>query len=127
MQAPPRPVSEIDPMLEERPFPVCQVELRGDDDLLVLEIRGALDKTSVPAFSAQFEQLQCTPCDRAVIDVRKVGVIDCVGCNAIAYAAHYMRERGGHLAIRCAPGAIRGILASTGLSQFFEDPAIEYD
>jgi anti-sigma B factor antagonist len=126
MQAPPRPVSQIDPMpLEVRPRPVCQVELRSEDDVLVLEIRGALDATSVPALAAQLEQLQWAPCERAVIDVRRVGVIDCVGCNAIAQAAHYVRERGGHLLIRCVPGAIRGILAAAGLSPFFEDPSIE--
>lgn len=118
-------MSAIDPMLEERPFPVCQVEFRGDDDALVLEIRGTLDKTSVPALTAQLEQIQCAPCDHAVIDVRKLGVIDCVGTNAIACVAHYVRERGGHLVIRCTPGAIRGILASSGLAPFFEDPGIE--
>jgi anti-sigma B factor antagonist len=124
LQALPRPVSPIDLIpLEERPFPVCQVELRSEDDVLTLEIRGTLDANSVPALAAQLEQLQCTPCDRAVLDVRRVGVIDHVGCNAIAQAAHYVRERGGRLVIRCLPGAIRGILASAGLAPFLEAPA----
>ncbi|MGH8996780.1 MAG: STAS domain-containing protein [Acidimicrobiales bacterium] len=117
-------MSQFEPMsLEERPFPVCQVELRTEDDVLTLEIRGTLDASSVPALAAQFEQLQCTPYDQAVMDVRGVDVIDHVGCHAIAQVAHFVRERGGHLVIRCVPGAICGILASTGLSPFLEDPA----
>jgi anti-anti-sigma factor len=76
----------------------------------------------MPALSAQFDQLQCSPCDEAVLDLRDVSVVDCVGLNALAGLSHYIDGRGGTLVIRCSPGAIRGMLVSTGLGSRLEDP-----
>ena len=40
---------------------------------------------------------------------------------AIAGLAHYVSARGGRLIISCGPGAIRGLLVSTGLGPHLED------
>ena len=105
----------------EGPPMLCQVELRTSDLGSALSIRGALDSRSLPALSAQLDQLQCTPCEHVLLDVASVSVLDHAGCNAIAGLAHYVTGRGGRLVIRCGPGAIRGLLVSTGLGPHLEE------
>jgi anti-anti-sigma factor len=102
---------------------VCEVELRISDLGSALSIRGALDAGSLPALSAQLDQLQCTPCQEVLLDVAAVTVLDHTGCNAIAGLAHYVSARGGRLIIRCGPGAIRGLLCSSGLGAHLEEYA----
>jgi len=112
---------------DDEPAPVgplrCEVTLLETPRGLTLSVGGALDAHSVAALSAQFDQLQCTSCDEAVLDLREVGVIDCAGLNAVAGLSHYIGGRGGTLVILCRPGAIRGLLVSTGLGPLLEGPA----
>ena len=98
----------------------CEVTLLETPRGLTLSVAGALDAHSVPALSAQFDQLQCTPCDEALLDLRDLSVVDGVGLNAVAGLAHDVAGRGGTLVIRCLPGAIRGLLVSTGLGGLTE-------
>ena len=56
-----------------------------------------------------------------ILDMTHVSVVDHVGLNAIAGLAHYVAARGGRFLIRCSPGAIRGLLISTGLGPNLED------
>jgi len=107
---------------EPSPAALCEVTLTTTEGGLLLAIRGALDASSMPALAVQIDQLQCTPCEKAVLDLCKVDVADHVGLNAIAGLAHYVAARGGRLVIRCSPGAIRGLLISTGLGAHIEDP-----
>jgi len=102
------------------PAALCKVTLRTSEHGLVLEVQGSLDGSCMPALSAQFDQLQCTPCEEAILDMTRVSVVDHVGLNAIAGLAHYVAARGGRFLIRCAPGAIRGLLISTGLGPHLE-------
>jgi anti-anti-sigma factor len=110
-------------MEADRTAPVCGVDLRVSARGLTLEIRGVLDSDSLPALSAQLARLQCSPCEEVVVDVRRVDVLDHAGCNAIASLAHYVPARGGRFVIRCKPGAIKGLLVSTGLGEHIEELA----
>lgn len=103
------------------PTPLCEVTLSHKDGVLVLSVRGCLVASSMPALSAQIDQLQCSPCEQTEIDIRAVEVIDHVGLNALAGLAHYISARGGRLVIGCCPGAIRGWLISTGLGRHLDD------
>jgi anti-anti-sigma factor len=113
-------IEPLDIQVEEPPT-LCEVELATSDLGSALSIRGVLDADSLPALSAQLDQLQCTSCEHVLLDVASVSVLDHAGCNAIAGLAHYVSGRGGRLIIRCGPGAIRGLLVSTGLGAHLED------
>lgn len=116
----------------ESASPVCEVALLTSSGGLTLEVKGTLDASTLPALSAQLDQLQCTPCDNTILDLQAVEVLDHVACNAIAGLSHYVAARGGDLVIRCVPGAIRGILVSVGLGDRLErrvgliDPAASH-
>jgi anti-anti-sigma factor len=115
---------EIGPVdLGSVPAARCEVSLRGTEHGLLLEVSGSLDASCMPALSAQLDQLQCSPCEEAILDVTNVSVVDHVGLNAIAGLAHYVAARGGRFVIRCSPGAIRGLLISTGLGPNLVDAA----
>lgn len=119
--------ARIEPVLE-RSADESDSEVLLDETArgLTLTVRGALDARAMPALATQFDLLQCTPCEEAVLDLCDVTVVDCVGLNAVAGLSHYVAGRGGILRIRCRPGAIRGLLVSTGLGARLEDaePAV---
>ena len=136
MQAPPRPggqglapdsILEVSPVCEEI-SPVCEVDLRWlDGARLVLRVTGTLDAVSVPTLSAQFDQVQCTPCPEILLDLSEIAVLDSVGCNAIAGLCHYISARGDRITIRCRSAAIRGLLGSIGLRRHLEAVASDPD
>jgi anti-sigma B factor antagonist len=117
VQAPPRPVPHDG---GANPFARCGVVLHPSDGGGTLVVRGTLDGETLPALSAQIDQLLCTPCEEAVLDVRDLTVLDARGCRAVAGLAHAVAGLGGRLVIRTAPGAITGLLVSTGLGQYLE-------
>jgi anti-anti-sigma factor len=102
------------------PFARCEVALHPTERGGTLVVRGTLDGSTLPALSAQIDQLLCTPCGEAVLDVRRVSVLDARGCRALAGLAHQVTRLGGTLIIRSAPGAITGLLVSTGLGQYLD-------
>jgi anti-anti-sigma factor len=116
VQAPPRPVSGAADLEPAR----CEVFLFPGDRGGTLVVRGALDGSTLPALSAQIDQLLCTPCEEAVLDLRRVSVLDARGCRAVAGLAHQVARVGGTLVIRTGPGAIAGLLVSTGLGRYLE-------
>lgn len=116
MQAPPRPVSGVADLEPAR----CEVVLFPGDRGGTLVVRGVLDGSTLPALSAQIDQLLCTPCEEAVLDLRRVSVLDARGCRAVAGLAHQVARAGGTLVIRTGPGAIAGLLVSTGLGRHLE-------
>lgn len=112
---------DLDDLADLAAVPRCEVTLLETDRGLTLRVRGSLDAQAMPALTAQFDQLQCTACDQAVLDLNDVLVVDCVGLNAVAGLCHYVSGRGGTLLIRCRPGAIRGLLVSIGLGSRLEE------
>ncbi|GEM_PF-4765873 len=115
MQSPPRPA--VAPTGGSSGDPLCEVSMRKHGNGHVLEVRGELGALTLPAFETQIDQVLCAREPETVLDVRHVSVLDCAGCSAIAGLAHDLSRRGGTLVIRTAPGAIRGLLISTGLAE----------
>lgn len=85
-----------------------------------LVLRGTLDRSTLPALSAQIDQLLCAPFEEAVLDLRRVSVVEARGCRAVAGLAHEVSRLGRTLIIRSAPGAISGLLVSSGLGRYLE-------
>jgi anti-anti-sigma factor len=124
MGAPTRPLSTTEQLrATAADRPLCEVRLQLFERDLVLRVLGSLVASTVPALSAQFDQLQCTPCDEVVLDLHELSAIDTVGCNAILGITQYMSHRHGTLQIRGASNAIRGLLVSTGLAEYLADDA----
>jgi anti-anti-sigma factor len=101
--------------------PLCEVRLQLTERDLVLRVRGALVASTMPALSAQFDQLQCTPCDEVVLDLHELRSIDTVGSNAILGITQYMSQRHSTLQIRGASREIEGLLISAGLAEYLPD------
>jgi ABC-type transporter Mla MlaB component len=80
-------------------LPSCSVALLNTEHGERLVVAGMLEAASLPAFSAQIDQLMCTPCGAVHLDLSGVTSIDEAGANAVTGLQSYIEGRGGTLLV----------------------------
>lgn len=84
---------------EEGGTPELEVFLRRAGAECVLVLRGALRAGSISVLEAELDRIGRDPCHRVVVDATELTDLDETGCRVLTGLGHYVRARGGTLAI----------------------------
>ncbi|MGH4031204.1 STAS domain-containing protein [Actinomycetota bacterium Odt1-20B] len=100
-------------------FGVRARRVRGDQETLVVEVRGELDILAATRLSPQLEHLAQEPYPRLVLDLRPVSFVDCSGLSLLMRVRHHVAARDGELTLVIDRPFFRRILRLAGLSGVF--------
>ena len=94
--------------------PVLRVlESRRADDTLVLAVEGEIDVATVATLAAHLDHV----CDRApavLVDLRRVGFLDCVGLRELVCLHEQGLDRDCHVGFVQGPETVRRVFELTG-------------
>ncbi len=93
-----------------------RVELRKENGVPLLSVRGELDLASSPALEEQFEQALAEAPSLLIIDLRELEFMDSTGLSVLIRAHQRTQEAGHRLAIVNGSRQVRRLLSLTGVA-----------
>lgn len=99
-------------------FPELLTRDRGD--VAVIRLAGELDAASAPALRAHLRGIGSQGRARCVADLTSLAFIDSACLGVLVRHCQQVRARGGSFALAGPHGAVRTVLAATGLVNWFE-------
>jgi anti-anti-sigma factor len=94
-----------------------QIDLRKDDDMVVVRVAGELDLAGAQHFESEIDRPEVGACALVVLDLRELRFIDSTGLRVI-FAAHARSiERGQSFAVTKGSEQVQRLLAITRLEE----------
>jgi len=109
------PDGELDDLLRD-----VRIETSWEGSSAAVSVRGEVDVATAPLFAAVLDGVCGQRPARVDVDLTSVDFVDSAGLLALIAARRRVTGDGGELAVRCAPGFLRRVFASTGLDRVFD-------
>jgi anti-sigma B factor antagonist len=97
-----------------------QLEVRDDEQAVVIVARGELDVTSSERFAAELRRASQSQLPLTVVDLSGLQFIDSSGLAALAKAHQEAKAAGRRLVVVRGPRQVQQLLELTGLSERLE-------
>ncbi|HXF71237.1 MAG TPA: STAS domain-containing protein [Actinomycetota bacterium] len=95
------------------------IDTRDEAGWTILRAAGEVDLYTAPRLRERLLGAIEGGATRVVVDLVDVSFMDSSGLGVLIGGLRRLRERGGELALVCGEGAVRRVLAITGLDQLF--------
>lgn len=86
-------------------------------DVVVLELDGPFDSTSLPAVAREVDRLLDAGSARFVFDFRRVGFVNSTSLGYVLRAQRRAESAGGGLVLVLAEGFLRNVITTLGLDR----------
>jgi anti-anti-sigma factor len=93
------------------------VELRGDDQAVLIGVSGELDLASSPELERELEVGTASTAELVIIDLRKLEFMDSTGLSVLVRAHQKAIEDGRRFAVVKGPQQVQRLLSLTGVAE----------
>jgi anti-sigma B factor antagonist len=94
-----------------------RIEVRQEQDRVVLELDGELDLLGAPLLQSEIEAVEAREPVMVVLDLDELGFIDSAGLRVILAAHERTRERGAEFAVTRGSQQVQRLLNIAGVSE----------
>jgi anti-sigma B factor antagonist len=94
-----------------------QVEVRHEQDRVVLRLYGELDLGSSPLLQSEIERIEADTAEMLVLDLQDLQFIDSSGLQTILSANKRSREQGREFALTPGSQQVQRLLSIAGVSE----------
>jgi anti-sigma B factor antagonist len=92
------------------------VEVRDDQQAVVIEVSGELDLASSPELERELERGTSSDVELLIIDLRRLEFMDSTGLSVLVRAHQKATESGKRLAVVKGPQQVQRLLSLTGVA-----------
>lgn len=95
------------------------VEIRSEDGVVVISVRGELDLASSPGLEQALEDLDTSTTKTLIVDLRELEFMDSTGLSVLVGAQRQALENGQQFALVRGSHQVQRLLNLTGISDRF--------